>query len=394
MNDDDLPELSELVHTITKALFEFDDHLVRKEVYHDQHRRFALRARLLAIHLTSTQSLLANDLYPPAFCTLRTALEHHMTDLLMMLGYRYVQLFDGVNDEDWESLIKSYETGGPGTESMVEEPTRSRSGRVRIIRKGLYSKTDDSEEEDYALPITYFVVSDYSPFVGRPSEQDAFDDGLTDPETRRNLAKRQRDIYQQHLKWSSLTDSLRLNGFFNDDEIVELDVHYRFLSAFVHAHQEAYEIAYPRGLLGGAPPIYDHYSYELCLLYLLVIGAREIRALLQMSDQKPAIEVSDRATLEGLATRAEELSKHLWFPGSQPHEWDRIQEANRRSWRSYREGEGLRPVNPYDLDSEEVGYYENPLMRLVRLHGSFSEMTTGLSFKSAWERKDALPRAR
>lgn len=394
MNDDDLPELSELARTITKALSEFDESLVRKDVDYDQHRRFALRARFLATHLSSAHGLLGQDLYPSAFSILRTALEHHLTDVLMMLGYRYVQLFDGVSDEDWEALLKTYEDGGPGSETMVETPTRNNRGRVRIVRKGLYSKFDDSEAEEYALPITFFVVSDYSPFVGRPSEQDAFDDGLTDPETRRNLAKRQKDLYDQHLRWSSLKDSLQLNEFFGEDEIVELAVHYRFLSAFVHAHQDAYEIAYPRGFLGGTPPTFDHYSYELGLLYLLVIGARELRALLQMSDQKPTIEVSNRATLEELATRAEELSEHLWFPGSQPHEWDRIQEANRRSWRSYRKGNGLGHVHPNDLDPRDIGYYENPLVRLVGLHGSFSEMTTGHSYTSAWERKDALQRAR
>jgi hypothetical protein len=50
---------------------------------------------------------------------------------------------------------------------------------------------------------------------------------------------------------------------------------------------------------------------------------------------------------------------------------------------------GRPEVDPAQLPDVRIRYYSDPMERLVRLHSSFREYTTGLVFHSAFERQDA-----
>lgn len=155
-------------------------------------------------------------------------------------------------------------------------------------------------------------------------------------------------------------------------------MHYRFLSGFVHATEAAYQLAYPRGI-SNRPPIYDHYSSELCLLYVLAIGSDELAALLAMADREPRINVHDKETVLGLIATARSQSAHLWYPRTYPHMFDRIEEVNRRAWRGQRDSGVLTtPERPEAVLVNEVTYYDNPLKRLVALHMSVTERRLAL----------------
>ena len=372
----------------------FDGSMHRDQVDHLQHRDFALRGHHLGMHLIGVRELSDNRLYPSAFALLRTALEHHLIDHLVFLSNRYVQIFDNVSDDQWNRLIADFDAGVPEARTIVERPTRSNRGRVTVVREGLYPSDDDPDAARYTISPQYFVLQDYSPFVGRPTDQEFLDDGLTDVEDRITQARRHRTLWEQHLKWGSITESLRRNGFYSDEETLQLYVHYRFLSAFAHGTDAAYRLAYPRGIAGGTPPVYDHYSSELVLLYVNALAARELEALLEMTRRQPRVDVPAREQLKAVAGRSRQVSSYLWFPGDGPHEYDRVTEANRRVWRNYREHHDLtrargEAVPPSQLPTEEVGYYDNPLERIVGLHASSTEMTTGFTYRSPWERRDA-----
>lgn len=53
---------------------------------------------------------------------------------------------------------------------------------------------------------------------------------------------------------------------------------------------------------------------------------------------------------------------------------------------------GRPKIDPATLPDEKVKYYADPLDRLVKLHQSSHEMTTGLYFQSPFERSDARSR--
>jgi hypothetical protein len=237
--------LLDTAETIVGELQRFETQMRPGEVHHMQHSDFAVRARHLSLHLGAVHTLVDRALYPSAFSLLRTALEHHLLDYLVFLGRRYVQVFEGVTDEQWEQLMSDYESDEPGNRTICEPPTRSRKGRVTIVREGLYASGHDAEATNYTVSQIYFVLQQYQPFTGRPSDQQFLDDGLLDVERRIEQARTQKALWEQYLTWSSLTESLELNGFYTAEQLQQLQVHYRFLSAFAHATDAAYDLGVP-----------------------------------------------------------------------------------------------------------------------------------------------------
>jgi len=51
-----------------------------------------------------------------------------------------------------------------------------------------------------------------------------------------------------------------------------------------------------RGILGGEPPVYDHYSIQLAFAYVNAITARGLAALLEMTERPPVVDVSARTS--------------------------------------------------------------------------------------------------
>jgi hypothetical protein len=110
-----------------------------------------------------------------------------------------------------------------------------------------------------------------------------------------------------------------------------------------------------------------------------------------MVDREPRVGIGDADTLEAIATMAERVSAHLWFPGGSPHDFDRVEEANHRG---VVEGNFVPVgspgrVRPEELDDEDVRYYRNPLRRIRKMHHSAAEIT-GFVYRSPWERPDAF----
>jgi hypothetical protein len=68
---------------------------------------------------------------------------------------------------------------------------------------------------------------------------------------------------------------LALNGFADEQTINRLDVHYRYLSAFVHPLSDVDRLLYGRNAIG--IPRYDHYTSELILLYTIAFAVGELR---------------------------------------------------------------------------------------------------------------------
>ncbi len=197
-------------------------------------------------------------------------------------------------------------------------------------------------------------------------------------------------MYEQYLKWSSVTASLVANRLATEKDVRELNVHYRFLSAFAHPHTDVTKLLYGRNAWNW--PTYDHYSSELILLYTIVLAVEALRSFDEMIRRPPTVTVDGWDELAAICNRAWKISSHLWFPGQEPHQYDRHQEANRRGFCT-RVADSDEPIPAPDaLPATEIGYYTNPLERLVKMHLSLSELITGLTYHSPWERRDAQTR--
>lgn len=190
--------LLETATTLTAVLRDFDNRLLPSEVDHQQHRDFARRARSLSLQFEAIVQMIRLDLYPPAFSVIRTAMEHELVDELMMLGNLYKQVFGSVTDEQWESLLASYDERRPEASTIVERPTRNSRGRVTIVRRGLFE--EGAAVTDATISALYFAMQQYSPFIGSPSDQGRFDDPFSTNERRRQWAAESREIWRTYLK--------------------------------------------------------------------------------------------------------------------------------------------------------------------------------------------------
>jgi hypothetical protein len=354
-----------------------------------QHYDCADRARQLASHLRGALALSELHLYPSAFSVIRTAFEHHVFDRLLFLARWLVHVVEGVDGDEFARMQSQVASGENGIES-VEWLGKPAKGKVRVVRRGVPVTPAGATEPEYDLSVYHAVIEHHMPLVGRPSDQEFLDDGLSTVEERTELAHRQRELYRRYLRWESLKQALLVNKLADQTKLLQLEVHYRFLSTFTHAAQSGYRLVRAET----ANP-HDHYAEELVWLYVVEFAASEIEDFLEMSALKPSFGVQDAPGLTRLVQRCRQHAAHLWFAGGSPHPYDYFEEANRRGFRQVRDrGSSLPPpVRPEELGPEEVGYYSDPMRRLMRLHWTTAEIITGLAYRSPWPRADAsVPR--
>jgi hypothetical protein len=346
------------------------------------HSDAADRCRSLSFYLSSALNEAERDYYAPALGSIRSAMEHVYIDKLIFLGQRYVQIFRDIDETTWE-IWQAEKASGTGW-ADVTSWSRSPKGRVRITREGLHSEPDENGNTQTIGP-HYFLLREYSPFVGPPDVQQYFDNGLSNVDQRRAEAERHKYMHREYLKWESLKESLKANGFADDELLRRLDVHFRFLSAFVHPNTDVLRLVYGRN---SSWPSYDHYSSEAILLYITVLAVEELRSFIQMAERPPTVKIDNGDKITQLCDRAWNLSSYFWYPGQRPHDHDRFQEANRRGFRQRRAGNPLVET-PQSLSDDDIGYYAQPLQRLIELHCSKQELMTGFAYQSPWPRQDA-----
>ena len=349
-----------------------------------QHTNFCDRASEFAAYIESSVELSQRGFFAQAFALLRSALDQWAADLVALLGDRYVQLYDNATEAVLNDAVDRWSRGE--LPSVAEEPRLVGRGqsKLRIVRRGL-----TADDGSMVLHPIYFEATNYDPFYGPPDEQPWFADWL-DESSAHDHATEQRQRYNALFKWGALVDSLVLNRLVADGHRLHLNVHYRFLSAFVHSHHQAHRLlGASSSSFGSGPAQQQHAVEELVLLYAVQLSARYLDAFVKMADRPPPVGLVNRAQIEVLVALSLERTAHLWFLTDEPHLYDRGQELLARSAEAR---EFRRNPNPLaaamELASDEVRYYRNPLDRLRRLHQSATEMVTGFTYISPWASSD------
>ncbi|MCW6003769.1 hypothetical protein K1W54_04130 [Micromonospora sp. CPCC 205371] len=357
----------------------------QNDTQHMQHTECADRVRNLGLYLEAALQQAANDSYLAAFATLRTALEHMLVDHLVFSGARYIRVYSGVDDATWAEWQRK--RGAGEAFAGVIDWVRKKN-MVEVTYEGIRS-TPDEHGQTFVISPHYFLLKQYQPYLGPASAQAEFDDGIGDIEDDRKFAQENDHIYRTYLSWSGIKKNLMSNGFADEGRITKLEVHYRFLSAFVHPLADVTDVVYGRNNFN--VPSYDHYSSELILLYTIVFAVEEIRHFHDMTQRQPTVGIADWTATAELCRRAWQLTSHLWFPGHDPHAYDYVQEANTRAFRLRKENPTapFQRDNPMSIPAAEVRYYRDPMRRLVALHAGFHEIMTGYSYTSPWPRSDA-----
>jgi hypothetical protein len=356
------------------------------EVHHWQHTVMAHRVASLGRHLDAVLMLTLRDYYGPALALTRTSLEHVAIDQLVFLADKYVQEVTGVTDEVWDQWQKARDAGEDWTQDITTWDRPKNKDKAVLVREGIPVRSESGETE-YLLSYFYRLMENYRPFAPRPNDVERLDNGLDDLDVTRRHAAANKADYQLHLRWPSIKRNLQLNGLADEFALEQLETHYRFLSAFTHP------ITDTRGLLYGrnewSIPRYDHYSSELCLLYVIVLASWELQNFTDMSRRPPTVTLAHADEVETLQDSLRRASAHFWFVGGTPHAYDRFQARNQASWKAHRAAGREGPVPRVDVADDDIGYYTNPLERLVDMHGSTWEYSTGFGYESPWPREDA-----
>lgn len=347
----------------------------------------------MSIYLDAGFNSAESNLYPPAFAMLRAALEHHLFDRLLFLADRFEQDYQGVSEATWEQWQRNR------PDKVLEwEWTPGKDGTVHVVWQGPYVMGAQAEDT-YPLSIYYHYLERYDALHIPIKEFDSITVGHpVSKEDAQRIALAQKEIWRKALVWKELKDNLRLNELATEAELIQLDIHYRFLSAFAHPFSGRVVRAVYGDRIPVEAPKYDHYAAELVLLYVCYLSTAEIRTFDQMTERPPRVQVRQRSDLIAKVREVEELVSYFWPPGFPPHPFDKVQESNQRYFDRVIATGAAPPdrdtiVRPEHLSDDEVRYYDDPLRRLVKMHQSSTEFTTGISWISPWPRDDARFRA-
>ncbi len=361
----------------------------RGSIQQMQHNEFAWRVRLLGMCLDSALRAATAHEYPAALALLRTAVEHRVFDRLLFLASRHVQVIEGVSDEVWER----WQTQRP---EFLLEWERLSKDRVRAVWRGA-RVVDEKGQFLHYLSVYYKWWKEYNPLIAPDRDAAKLASGHPESPTARSAyARTQRDMWRDVLAWKNLKESLLLNELASETEVLQLDVHHRFLSAYAHPFTEDItDGLYGRNPRGGWPAE-DHYAGELVLLYVCTFAIDELRDFERMSQNEPRVDLADWDPVRDEIASAETQIAYFWPPGRPPFSYDRAKEANQRVFDALAAQHdagaphAIPPTpRPGTMADDEIRYYPDPLHRLVQLHAGFSELTTGVSWSSPWPRADA-----
>ena len=345
----------------TRFLAEMPERIVPAgDTHHVLHDDYAERAVSMSRYLSMAHRATVEGEHAPAYALLRCALEHHLVDHLLFRADRYV--VQGPTSQEtfarWQEQVAS---GEPGTETIVEL-TRNEGGHTRIVRSGPHLSNADGERL-HRLSAYYGYLDEFDPLAGPPDQQRFLELDWTLLDHAEEHAREQQRLYGQALTWKGLRDNIELNGFYTGEDLVRLNVHHRFLSGFVHLTPASYRVPHkrPNAVIPYREQYREHIAEELAYLYVAALAARELTLLLDGIAEPPLAHVVDVDAVTAAALGARQTSAHLWFPGDEPHAYDRWLNENAEAWR--REGSPTR---------EQVGvsepYYRDPFERLAALH--------------------------
>ncbi|HVV37558.1 MAG TPA: hypothetical protein VHC63_13190 [Acidimicrobiales bacterium] len=343
-----------------------------------QDLEFAARTERLAGHLRAVLNLASAELFPSALVVCRTALEHHVLDRLLLLANRYRLDFPTDADEDRDRLLAEWEAQEGDWTKQVESLAPTKRG-LRLVRRGHAVINPEGDVVEQISPY-WLAMEHYDALAGHPSTQEQLLRPFRELEDSVKWAKTSQQLYSEYFKWGALCDNLELNDLASADEILQLQVHYRFLSAFTHATNTGYNVAH-RDVRPNSPSA-THLLSELALLYVAVVASAQIDTWAAFLAKRSERLRPLGAEVAKIAETARQRIGYFWFLGGKPQPFDVYEEANRRAHPLLLEGKPIPLMT--DVVPEDVRYYSDPYDRLARLHVGERELTTGFAFAPLW----------
>ena len=352
-------------------------------VGHQQHSDHAKRLHQLAHHLRAVLKLSESRHYASALVVVRSALEHHLMDRLILLANRHIVTYTKAKKNDaarWEADIRALQAKGSDISGWFWD-----QAGLNVVHRGLHS-AKSKKGRGQTISSWYFEADRFDPFVGPKKHAGRLARPFWEKRLMQQLADEQAVAWKYLFRHDAVMKALRVNRLLLGHTI-QADVHYAFLSGFAHPSKRGYEAIY-----GHNTPdrmgMFDHYASELLLLYVIVLAAAEIEIYWRMARREPRLTLRGWDAVMAEVREAQAAASYFWFLSGGPEVFDRIDTVHtppgnvRPKW-------GRPKVDPSTITSTRVRYYRDPLGRLVKLHQSYQEMSTGVVYQSPFGRSDA-----
>jgi hypothetical protein len=353
-------------------------------VSHMQHMDYRHRAEQLADHLRAVLALNDGHRYASALVVLRTALEHHLMDRLILLSRLYLETYGGIKKEDVQAEYARLAALKAGPRPDIARWWWDDSG-MNVVIRGLRSAKSKKGRGMIISPY-YFRIDEFDPFVGPKKHAGRLAAPFWGKADRADWANESAAAWRRWFMLDKIRKALDVNRLLPRMG-VQVDIHYAFLSGFVHPSKRGYEAIYGRNYPDRTGR-FDHYASELVLLYVISVAAAELEIYGRMAKRPPRLVLARWGEVEKDVMEARRASSYFWFLGEGPTMRDRINTLHTPPGRT-KPGVRRPAIDPATLPIGRVKYYSDPLERLVSLHRTDQELTTGLVHQSPFERADA-----
>ncbi|WP_268543675.1 hypothetical protein [Candidatus Nitrosotenuis cloacae] len=317
--------------------------------------------------------LVKNQKFKESFVIIRTLLELLLYFWLMIEGKLYrqittytVQPLDGLTAEErtkeivqkWKDKKKQGDVGYQQIIDIQELPKKPNMFRVVYQFEGLFDEKDKTRSGDF-IPFYYFMLTDhYSPSIlNEQKESISAADYLYESKSEHIAIQKQ--FYYSYMRFESILDNLELNNLIIKNQKEYLEIHYNFLSQFVHPTKEAVWRFGNRLSHKTWPNIPDDVVSEQILLYVARIQFNFLKIITDKFRKENPL-----ALLQTYFRFMSELnlaSSHFWFFDNNPTSYDIRNSDIRKD--AYRH---LEKKEPPDI----IIYYEDPILRLNELKHS------------------------
>jgi len=332
--------------------------------------------------LKTSYKILQDNRFIEIFIILRSVFEQYYRILLMSKGIKYAHdYFVTEKDEKkmitvFEGALKQIEKGiKDGEIDNVIKVIPYKYNKIRLIRKGLYSKDDER-----IIPVYYFEYKNHQPRKVFVDSLKTFKDLEPNGVSVQKWIKHHKQIYHQFIRFDTgVKEALFINDEIDEYGWDRIIVHYNFMSLFTHIDNSAIE-----EIEGRHKPAYitklenyrkfDHNLSELCLLYILRM--LEYYFSLIFLHNSTSYKIMNVEDLHSYVCKVKNETRYLYFITDTPHDFDKIN--FRTNGKIYELLTGQQP-KAYHI------YYNNPLKRLKKMHDSFVEYTTGDVFDSPFK---------
>lgn len=377
---------SELALKVKKLLAlckELDKNLENGETGYSDQQDYLNWIKSETILLSDAIALLENNhSYGSVFPIIRTVFEDFWVILLAMNGTKYYQYFKIKKGHSIEKLYKKWvkdledaQKNGKSKDILLLRKTKR---KIIIARIGTFVKNSNE-----IIPFYYWLLDQYDPtqaYIGK--EKRIIENYLTPPHLLKKHLEIHESFKEDYFDSKGIYDSLLLNNFIKKSHIQKINVHYNFLSLWVHPNKKKFDILRQEYDFWNGKKRPDFFLEHLALLYIGNFASLFLSRFIdfahrQIQEQKLK-GLKNEDLIKAELSEFEIATNYFWFIFNKPSFFHKYNYCVNRGWRSIRYKKAYKTMTPSQVPDGIVPYYKDPIHILREMSRGVSNQIYGV----------------